>query len=1421
MTIDVVVVPIRIDALLLDHDHTVYGPTADFTRLPFWLQADGTYKDFNADSPFLSSSVLARPFDSEGLYLKAGVHLHWALPDPFTRIVTKPPATDRSQTGIANPASNQPDGSMYVPPTPNRWLVTKRTDTTPAIVMAQWIVESDYLFPASTPDKASPGDGAVAFPLFNTDDRDGTARALSESGRAPWRRMGRAVNAAGWTESSTSNPGGYLPRAGRLTALGWGDPSFSVYYPNCHSIFGLFDGDTSDHNNDHDTVYEVIGWHSDADADILAVGSEVFDTAGFLLRRSDATTVSASGPDDAAWQAAVSGALAGANGPKLWRQALENEHGWSLPDTAPVAFRSVFVGRLKVPAKAHWRNAAAGKTGNPVDKLAIANTGTEALSALLATDQPSGGCTAHQTEDRLEAVQLDSLLSAHGVDAGYKLGALRHAKGFAPIDAGTIWTVRPINTSQNDRAPGEAPAPTGPEPSEIEIAVKLDELNRRQAEVDQAAAVLVSMRRRLYADWCLYQGASYPPEEERESLPEADRVAAFLESAALPAVDKAQLALAQAVEDLAAAKAALKHTLPADRELRTRPAPRYWKPADPVLMMAGKGLRATPRHGHGSNTLLSCFAVSASDPFNPASVQAAVAGLAIDTQDWTEEPAWHPFMFEWEAEVQPLAKAGAANLGATGYGPNFLTDSFTLSDGSATGLTAATPETGIATPDLALGSLIPSDLGTSATVVSGRSLLSPHATRVYGQNLSAWLRKHADPSQLPQRAYLETWAPTGQPQPRTMKRLVRDGGALRLLQQEWIMHLGWRDAPPNGASSLALAPRTDADARLTADFNEMKSILLQLGEPERHIQSQALSGFHEALVAQNRVAQLPLADPLSFPGKRGLVDKVRAAVGRHTLTSPMPEKAFLPMRAGRMTISRVRVVDTFGQTQDLVNRGEAAQKGLRSAMSYGGEHAVAGWSWLPPRLCQPARLDFRWLVAGSDSVEMNAHPITSPICGWLLPNNLDGTLQVHDETGTVLGILEPVDVAGNGTAKRLQWRVRPSATRPVYPNTIADPTLRRVVNWLIERESAEAASGQTSSFLDAFLIALDRAQENIHPAEFKAHQSLALLMGRPLAVVRAKLGISLQGLPAADHTWTAFRKDLRRWEMGKRAGDILAAAADTLTKAKAALNSTSPPSDILQQYLTAREQTVRAAQALHELRMVQEPGADPTAGLDLTDPTTDNPPRLPARIDYLTGLVTELKELADAAADGYGRSTDGFEHVKAPVRLGEWKQLEDGLAGYWLQDDKGKLGDTYFASQADTPNSAAIRTHAAGAPFTIPIAPADDPVTVVMLVDPSGPVHATCGLLPTKAISIPPEHYARALRAIQVFFLSAPILTRPDKITLPLPDEPGYRWSFVSQAPGGHWIETQNLARPKPGAHFHDPLHIVEGWLRLDPDPDE
>jgi hypothetical protein len=73
-------------------------------------------------------------------------------------------------------------------------------------------------------------------------------------------------------------------------------------------------------------------------------------------------------------------------------------------------------------------------------------------------------------------------------------------------------------------------------------------------------------------------------------------------------------------------------------------------------------------------------------------------------------------------------------------------------------------------------------------------------------------------------------------------------------------------------------------------------------------------------------------------------------------------------------------------------------------------------------------------------------------------------------------------------------------------------------------------------------------------------------------------------------------------------------------------------------------------------------------------------------------------------------------------------------------------------------------------------------------MDPRGAVHATCGLLPVKAIDIPPELFAPQLADLRVTFRTRPVLTDPDGVALPLPGEPGAAWSWIERD-GERWHE--------------------------------
>ena len=79
----------------------------------------------------MSEEILAEPFQDINLHLKAGIHLHWALPRALTR------------------GHHNAEGLKY-PQVPNRWLVRRTRND---YVEKQWVVESDYLYPEGTGQK--------------------------------------------------------------------------------------------------------------------------------------------------------------------------------------------------------------------------------------------------------------------------------------------------------------------------------------------------------------------------------------------------------------------------------------------------------------------------------------------------------------------------------------------------------------------------------------------------------------------------------------------------------------------------------------------------------------------------------------------------------------------------------------------------------------------------------------------------------------------------------------------------------------------------------------------------------------------------------------------------------------------------------------------------------------------------------------------------------------------------------------------------------------------------------------------------------------------------------------------------------------------------------------------------------------------
>jgi hypothetical protein len=283
----------------------------------------------------------------------------------------------------------------------------------------------------------------------------------------------------------------------------------------------------------------------------------------------------------------------------------------------------------------------------------------------------------------------------------------------------------------------------------------------------------------------------------------------------------------------------------------------------------------------------------------------------------------------------------------------------------------------------------------------------------------------------------------------------------------------------------------------------------------------------------------------------------------------------------------------------------------------------------------------------------------------------------------------------------------------VESDEIPNSHLRRLVRYIVQRPDGP-------NFLADFLTAIDSALEGIEPAGTDQHSSLALLMGRPLAVVRASVALSLKGTQPINQSWTAFRQDMNR----------------------------------------------------------------------------------------------------------YTRESDNLTAVRFPIRLGNYHQLNDGLVGYWLEAGEDHYRDNRFYAPQTPRNDHTravdhpdIALHTVGRPVNLWHA-LDDPAQIAtLLLDPRGVVHATTGVLPAKSIQIPPHHYAAALAALQVTFLTAPLLTPYGQRSLPLPDEPGHAWSWLEELVV---VERQRFVDFYGEGNGHTVWgHLLDlGWLRRIAPPD-
>lgn len=1018
-------------------------------------------KDFARLTPDFS----LLPYAADGIAHNPGPYLSTqALPHAFQG------ASDPLGVGIhlhwelpeaLTHGSQAKDGGIDFPAAPNRWVILRiaRNQDAPATqapTLRAWVLESDRLWDADETNAADvPAQNAVSLDVPIRSD-PGTQPNKS------WLRLGRVFDYEDWSEADSA-------QRTHLTALGYGEATYAATYQLCRNVFGFWDT-LSDLAAPGKSMisYLVMGWHSGT---------------------SDDPLVRIDYPSGATHQQKLA--------------AIAAEYGWSVPADAdaPVPSRTVYsAATTGIPwnPETHYLNRRKPKPGGV--SITVGDTTTEALSALLASkpglaDDPS-------LELVLNALQL-GLLSRLGLPGGLRdIDEALQKDRFAAVEGGSTWIVEPT-----------AGAGSHLRDLPVGFGADLDALNRFQSDLDRLEQDVAGLRARIFADWVRYMQIQYGPPDEGTQVP-PDAARGFLEAevkelnALLARRDTAQ----QSVD---AARKDLEVKLGDSHVLSTTTGPRFWNPTDPALLFSGDDIASSRRRRTGRTTgedgLVACRLGNRTLTTMETATKAA--SLTIHTN---QLPTLAP------KPALPTASVLAVLVGETLF-------------------------------------LDPSQAPLLASVVAGlggednpaqddfsgfcRQVVSAQEA-VFGDDEPGPVAFTGTP---PPRSGIAAWSAPWNPIilqwevehfPNALPPYQADFIVDNYSFDEGGLELQFNGSVPvdpqlarTYSGTIVLANDTEVNIReqiesYLANFpdddvdGELRDLLDRMRLPA---QAQALSGFNQHLLMLARILQMQVSDPLGL--LQGLFFAnftnvtIRNAVAEANVDSPLVNNTFSPLRNGGFRVTRVRIIDAFGQPLDMpLPRVTRAANLIPPVAS---EELIN----LPIRIVQPARLAFEWLPCTGNLLAVNSHPTTTPVFGWVLFNRLDRALMIYDESGVALGSLNLLGPLWQGAPGNQETYGKPIAEA----FATANPHLRAFALGV-------GSAPDPAAYLADILRAIDASMGFIVPTQEDLFDNLSVLIGRPIALTRAILDIELQGLPAMDQSMAAFEAAVRAGDAQTREG---------------------------------------------------------------------------------------------------------------------------------------------------------------------------------------------------------------------------------------------------------------------------------------------
>ncbi len=970
------------------------------------------------------------------------------------------------------------EGDLVFPFVPNRWLVVRH-----ASVPQAWIVESDKL--------TNSGDTATnQYDNNNSFVWIGKQTPLSEY-QAPTKIM-----------------------PAFLTAEGPGDPAFAGFTPNILNVFSFYDDLKELENTAEKITYSVYGW----------LTSPADDPLQSWLSANDGQ------PTVTDWEAAMS--------LRDWSISYDYETGqineqdltvaeqaaatWftehkitpadGLPGQLPAAtlchglvFEVNWLGyngdyQSGIPSYA--KNASKAE----LPQIAMGNTSIDAFSALIQTEMEWNGQNADGVEQFLQAFQYDQLNANPQPSGDFNLTKDVHNAWFKAGYHGRYWII--TNTESPD-------PPTIPD----NIVKSLRMLNGLETQNVANTYELQRGTRELYGMWWKLGWANInpfqqPPDyKEISNLIKNDLDADNADSLLSQMVDLQQQ-IAANDEQIQSIISKINTDLQPPLVLQPQSDSNLWQANDPTAVLYG--VHRTYKYGEDGrftpdDLLFTRFTgqtlTGIEVTYKEKSVVINASNITIDL------PADLLGNDNIPLDIQLLCQ-------------DLIVENFFLNTGNADA---------IATKALELLDQ-PADPDLATTIVKQQTLVwNKEANNIDDQTIASLsgLQKVPDPARVPSLIGVSHWDAPWSPLYLAweVKWYPSSEDPSKVLT-DWeynpeILDYAYTGSSPAGGTPLVLnwfsvlTPQTTfvLEQKLQTYFTNNPDDYKQLADYLDNIAqwdflSQAMSGFNQILIGLNHKQINPVKNN----------DTLKQLVGDNDKLAPNPSDTypFMPIRAGHFQIQQMRVVDDFGQIFDPLEATGRVPGNYDPVLGDGlPTKGDATLVQLPPRLMQDARLLFRLVDASTENSnnEIIYDPTLNPVCGWILPNHLDKGLTVYDAEGNLLGeILE----VGGSQDRRLRWFPTPGQTAFVgtpLNEQITNPNLYNFVSSLINLDNSAAA------FNDLIQV-IDETMWTVDPLGGRDDSNLSVLVGRPLAIVRARLNYNLVGGPIYQQSWESTTKQV-------------------------------------------------------------------------------------------------------------------------------------------------------------------------------------------------------------------------------------------------------------------------------------------------------